>query len=111
MRNRARSGRGGDGLFQIKKELANKPLNGRGQKMDEYAVKRNLRKGLQLYQDNKNRLASMRDENGQLPDALRHRQTELANQRQQWLSTIEELKATGVLEEREGEKLKAKFLD
>jgi Ser/Thr protein kinase RdoA (MazF antagonist) len=79
--------------------------------MDEYAVKRNLRKGLQLYQDNKNRLASMRDENGQLPDALRDRQTELANQRQQWLSTIEELKAKGVLEEREGEKLKAKFLD
>ena len=79
--------------------------------MDEYAVKRNLRKGLQLYQDNKNRLASMRDENGQLPEALHHRQTELANQRQQWLSTIEQLKATGVLEEREGEKLKAKFLD
>ena len=78
---------------------------------DDGRVKRNLRKGLQQYQDNKNRLASMRDENGQLPEALHDRQTELANQRQQWLSTIEELKATGVLEESEGEKLKAKFLE
>ena len=78
---------------------------------DDRTVKRNLRKGLQQYQDNKNRLASIRDENAQLPEALHHRQTELANQRQRWLSTIEELKAAGILEEREGEKLKAQFLD
>ena len=79
--------------------------------MDAYVAKRNLRKGLQQYQENKNRLASMRDENGQLPEALHHQQAALANQRQQWLLTIEQLKATGILEEHEGEKLKAKFLD
>jgi hypothetical protein len=78
---------------------------------DDRTVKKNLRKGLQQYQDNKNRLASMRDENGQLPEGLHDRQSELANQRLQWLATIEELKATGVLEEGEGEKLKAKFLE
>jgi hypothetical protein len=84
----------------------------RGQKkMDDRVAKRNLRKGLQQYQDNKTSLASMRDENGQLPEALRHRQAALANQLQQWLLTIEQLKATGVLEESEGEKLKAKFLE
>ena len=79
--------------------------------MDDRVAKRNLRRGLQQYQDNKNRLASMRDEKGQLPEALHYRQVELANQRQQWLLTIEQLKATGVLEESEGEKLKAKFLE
>ena len=79
--------------------------------MDDRVAKRNLRKGLQQYQDNKTSLASMRDENGQLPEALRHRQAALANQLQQWLLTIEQLKATGVLEESEGEKLKAKFLE
>jgi hypothetical protein len=74
-------------------------------------VKRNLLKGLELYRDNKNRLASMRDESGHLPEELQQRQTELLKQRQQWLSTIEELKTTCVLGEREGEKLKAEFLD
>lgn len=78
---------------------------------DDRIVKRNLRKGLELYRDNKNRLALMRDENGHLPEELQQRETELLNQRQRWLSTIENLKTTLVLGEREGEKLKAEFLD
>lgn len=78
---------------------------------DDRIVKRNLRKGLELYRDNKNRLALMRDENGHLPEELQQRETELLNQRQRWLSTIEDLKTTLVLGEREGEKLKAEFLD
>jgi hypothetical protein len=69
-----------------------------------------LLKGLRLYHESQKRLASIRKDKYELPEAVNHWQKELSNQRQQWLATIEELTMAGVLKENESQKIKEEFL-
>ena len=66
-----------------------------------------MRLGLSLYRDSQKTLNAMRDDRGQLPEELHHYVKDLLKQRQEWLSRIDKLQASGILSEKKATNLKA----